>query len=204
VPAGIWHEHRVYGAAAVHTVGFAPGDAPLPDTAPTVVTVDSLLRELLLACTEPALAAAEAERIRAVLRDRLGRARARPLTLPAARDPRLARACRLVAADLSQPRTVTWLARQAGASERTLTRLFRGEFGMTYPQWRTSLRIFHAMIRLSEGATVTETAHRCGWATTSAFIDVFTQAMGQTPGAYRAAPIVDRPGRPGRPSARPI
>jgi AraC-like DNA-binding protein len=80
---------------------------------------------------------------------------------------------------------VAWLARQAGASERTLTRLFRGEFGMTYPQWRTSLRIFHAMIRLSEGATVTETAHRCGWATTSAFVDVFTRGMGQTPGAYR-------------------
>jgi len=56
---------------------------------------------------------------------------------------------------------------------------------MTYPQWRTSLRIFHAMIRLAEGATVTETAHRCGWATTSAFIVVFSQAMGQTPGAYR-------------------
>jgi AraC-like DNA-binding protein len=197
VPAGTWHEHRVYGAAAVHTVGFATAGAPLPGAAPTVVAVDGLLRELLLACTEPGLTAAEAERIRAVLRDRLRRARVRPLALPAARDPRLARACQLVADDLSQSRTVAWLARRAGASERTLTRLFRGEFGMTYPQWRTSLRIFHAMIQLAEGATVTEAAHRCGWATTSAFIDVFTQVMGQTPGAYRTGPIVVRPAAPG-------
>jgi AraC-like DNA-binding protein len=99
----------------------------------------------------------------------------------------LADACQVVVSDLRQPRTVTWLARHVGTSERTLTRLFRTEFGMTYPQWRTGTRVFHAMIKLAEGATVTQTAHRCGWATTSAFIDTFTRTMGQTPGAYRSA-----------------
>jgi hypothetical protein len=58
---------------------------------------------------------------------------------------------------------------------------------MTYPQWRTNTRVFHAMIELTKGATVTQTAHRCGWATASAFVDTFTRTMGQTPGAYRAA-----------------
>ena len=187
VPARIWHEHRVYGQASLHVVGFGVNDAPLPDTSPTVVTVTGLLRELLIACTEPGLTAAEERRIRAVLNDRLRRAHVRPLTLPAASDPRLARACQVAAGDLSQSRTVTWLARHAGTSERTLARLFRTEFGMTYPQWRTSIRVFHAMIQLAEGATVTQTAHRCGWATTSAFIDTFTRTMGQTPGAYRSA-----------------
>lgn len=41
------------------------------------------------------------------------------------------------------------------------------------------------MIRLSEGATVTQTAHHCGWSTPSAFIDTFTRTPGQTPGCYR-------------------
>jgi AraC-like DNA-binding protein len=41
------------------------------------------------------------------------------------------------------------------------------------------------MVLLAEGVTVTETAHRCGWATASAFIDTFTRTMGQTPGAYQ-------------------
>jgi AraC-like DNA-binding protein len=43
------------------------------------------------------------------------------------------------------------------------------------------------MIQLAGEASVTEAAHRCGWATTSAFIDTFRRAMGQTPGSYKAA-----------------
>jgi AraC-like DNA-binding protein len=198
IPAGAWHEHRVYGATSVHTVGFTAGDVPLPDDSPTVLAVDGLLRELLPAYTEPGLPPAEAASIRAVLRDRLSRAHVRPLTLPTARDPRLAQACALVAADLRRPRTLTWLAGQVGAGERTLNRLYRGEFGVTYPQWRTTLRVFQAMIRLAEGANVTETAHACGWATTSAFIDTFTRTMGQTPGTYRAAAPPRGPARAAR------
>jgi AraC-like DNA-binding protein len=187
LPARLGHEHRVYGHSSVHTVTFPADRAPLPDQAPTVVAVDGLLRELLVGCTEPGLPDGELQRIRAVLHDRLRRAHVQPLTLPAAADPRLAHACRLVVDDLREPRSVAWLARRVGVSERTLTRLFRGEFGTTYPQWRTSTRVFRAMIELAEGATVTETAHRCGWATTSAFVDTFARTMGQTPGAYRSA-----------------
>jgi hypothetical protein len=41
------------------------------------------------------------------------------------------------------------------------------------------------MILLAQGESVTGTASLCGWSTTSAFIDRFRRAMGQTPGAYR-------------------
>ena len=205
IPAGTWHQHRVYGAASIHTVGFWPSDAPASNTAtngapgiegpigrapatadsPSVLAVDGLLRELLLAYTDRELPRDEATRMRAVLHDRLNHAHIAPLRLPAADDPRLAEACALVAADLGTPRTLAWLAGQVGAGERTLNRLYHNEFGMTYPQWRTNLRVFHAMISLAEGATVTETAHACGWATPSAFIDTFARTMGQTPGTYR-------------------
>ncbi|MFJ2562651.1 helix-turn-helix domain-containing protein [Streptomyces sp. NPDC094154] len=63
---------------------------------------------------------------------------------------------------------------------------------MTYPQWRTRTRLFNAMVLLAEGATVTDTAHACGWASTSAFVGIFTQAMGTTPGAYRAGVLNQR------------
>jgi AraC-like DNA-binding protein len=169
----------------VLTLMFPSHDAPLDGTAPAVIAVSALLRELLIAATEPGLGAAEAARLHLVLRDRLRRAQDRPLTLPVARDPRLAHACRLVTEDLSRPRTTAWLARRTGTSERTLSRLFRVEFGTTYPQWRTTTRVFHAMIQLAEGASVTRTAHRCGWATPSAFVETFTRTMGRTPGSYR-------------------
>jgi AraC-like DNA-binding protein len=193
IPAGIWHEHRFYGHTSFHSVGFmtSPTHLPiplhLPAATPTVVAAGGLIRELMIACTEAGLRPAEERRIRAVLIDRLGRVEVQPLSLPRAQDPRLARACQLVTDDLSQPRPISWLARAAGTSDRTLTRLFRTEFGMTYPQWRTQTRVLHALIHLAEGASVTGTARRCGFATASAFIDTFTRTMGQTPGQYRIA-----------------
>jgi AraC-like DNA-binding protein len=189
IPAGVWHEHRFYGRSLFHTVGFAAEDTPLPADAVAVIIVGDLLRELIIAGTEPDIPAAEFGRIRAVLRDRLRRANVAPLSMPTADDPRLANACELVLGELSVPRSMAWLARTVGTSERTLTRLFRAEFGTTYPQWRTNARVFRAMIELAQGATVTDTAHRCGWATASAFIDTFGRAMGQTPGEYRAAAV---------------
>jgi AraC-like DNA-binding protein len=185
IPAEVWHEHRFYGLSSFHTIGFPAQTSPLTDESPTVVAVDLLLRELLIACTDSDLPPAESRRIRSVLSDRLRRATIQLLALPAAVDARLADACRLVEADLALPRTLTWLARRVNTSERTLARLFRAEFGAAYPQWRTNVRIFYAMVQLAEGATVTETAHHCGWATTSAFIDTFARTMGHTPGGCR-------------------
>ncbi|MFJ8139287.1 AraC family transcriptional regulator [Streptomyces sp. NPDC096013] len=185
LPAGVWHQHRVHGHSSVHTIGFAAHDVLLDSVTPVVVAVDALVRELIIACSEPDLPRQESRRLRAVLRDRLRRALVEPLTLPTPTNPLLQQACSLVTADLRQPRTATWLARRIGVSERTLARLFRTEFGMTYPQWRTNVRVFHAMVLLAEGATVSETGHQCGWATTSAFIDTFSRTMGQTPGTYR-------------------
>jgi AraC-like DNA-binding protein len=57
--------------------------------------------------------------------------------------------------------------------------------GMSYPQWRAQARALHAMILLAQGQSLTDTASLCGWSTTSAFIDSFRRALGQTPGAYR-------------------
>ncbi|WP_413755466.1 AraC family transcriptional regulator [Streptomyces sp. MMBL 11-3] len=188
IPAGTWHEHRVHGHSSVHTLGFAVHDAPLRSRTPVVMAVDALVRELIIACSDPSLPEPEARRLRAVLRDRLRRALAAPLMLPTATDPLVRQACALVTEDLRQPRSAAWLARRIGVSERTLTRLFRAEFGMTYPQWRTHVRVFHAMVLLAEGANVSEAGRRCGWATTSAFIDTFSRTMGQTPGTYRVGP----------------
>lgn len=185
IPAGTWHEHRFYGPSRFHTVGFPVESAPLPPQRPTVVAVDALLRELLITYTDTSLRPAEARRIASVLRDRLHRASVAPLTLPAPHDPRLVAACAVVEQDLSRPRTLASLARDVSTSERTLARLFRTEFGMTYPQWRTRVRTFAAMVLIAEGATVTETAHACGWATTSAFVDTFARTMGHTPGRHR-------------------
>ena len=87
--------------------------------------------------------------------------------------------------DIGTALSLPAVARSAGTTERTLSRLFHQQTGMSYPQWRSQARSLHAMVLLAQGESVTDTATRCGWSTTSAFIDSFRRAYGQTPGAYR-------------------
>ena len=60
--------------------------------------------------------------------------------------------------------------------------MFRADLGMTFPQWRTQVRLSHALVLLAGGVPVTVVAHRCGWSSASAFIDAFRRAFGHTPG----------------------
>ena len=189
LPAGTWHEHRFYGSSSFYTVGFPVEEAPWPVRDLTLVSVSPLLRELLIACADPTLTRAEVQRVRAVIGDQLKRSPQRPMTLPTPVDPRLIDACALVRDRLDQQVTLAALASRVGASQSTLSRLFRHELGMTYPQWRTNLRLLNAAILLSSGTPVTETAHQCGWQTTSSFIDTFRRAMGQTPGSYKTSTL---------------
>ncbi|MFI6998732.1 AraC family transcriptional regulator [Nocardia sp. NPDC050175] len=186
IPAGSWHEHHFYGPTRFHTVGFPPELAP-DWTTPSVLAALPLVRELIITCsTAQELPDTELVLLRRVLLDQLRRSPEQPLRLPAARDERLRKACALVEFDLTEVWTLAGLGRKVGAGERTLTRLFRTELGMTYPQWRTQLRLHNAMHLLAEQVPVTVVAHRCGWSSASAFIEVYHRALGHTPGTFRA------------------
>ncbi|GAA2778717.1 helix-turn-helix transcriptional regulator [Saccharopolyspora taberi] len=185
VPAGTVHQHRAYGETDLHTVGLPTTDNPLGLSTPAVLAVGPLLRELILAYTKERMPGAERLRMRAVLLDQLRHAPQQPIRLPAARDPRLAAACALLDEDPADQRPLAALGAEVGASSRTLSRLFRAEMGMTFPQWRTQLRLHHALRLLAEGTPVTAVAHRSGWASASAFIDTFRRAFGHTPGRSR-------------------
>ena len=57
---------------------------------------------------------------------------------------------------------------------------------MTYYEWRTQLRIYHALVLLADGHDTTYVAHACGWANPSGFIAAFAAVVGTTPGRHRA------------------
>ncbi|MFB4274984.1 helix-turn-helix domain-containing protein [Nonomuraea sp. MTCD27] len=187
VPAGTVHEHRAHGDTDVRLVGLT--DNPLGLDRPAVLAVGPLLRELIVAYTgTPASGGGrhsdggERGRLLGVLLDQLKRAPEQPLHLPTARDPRLAAVCAALHRDPADNSTLARLAARSGTSDRTLARLFRAELGMSFPQWRTQLRLHHALLLLADDVPVTAVAHRCGWASASAFIDVFGRAFGYTPG----------------------
>jgi transcriptional regulator GlxA family with amidase domain len=61
------------------------------------------------------------------------------------------------------PASLADLGHRVGAGERTLSRLFHEETGMSFPQWRTQLRIHRALLMLADGDSVLATATACGW-----------------------------------------
>nr|BFE59399.1 helix-turn-helix transcriptional regulator [Dactylosporangium thailandense] len=193
VPAGTVHAHHAHGELELHLLGLPATVNPLRLTEPGVLAVGPLLRELIVEYTRPPHDdTPQRRRLRAVLLDQLRAAPQQPVHLPTPGDARLRELCAILRANPADDRTLAALGGQVGASDRTLTRLFKADLGMTFPQWRTQLRLYHALVLLAEHTPVTTVAHRCGWSSTSAFIDVFRQAFGHTPGRHNR----ERPGSP--------
>jgi AraC-like DNA-binding protein len=182
IPAGTSHEHRAYGKTVLHAVGLPATANPLRTSRPAVFAVGPLLRELMIAYTsDPQVESPARSRLRSVMLDQLRATHQESIYLPAPRDGRLAAVCDLLLRDPADRRGLAQLGAATGVSQRTLTRLFAQEMGMTFPQWRTQLRLHLALRLLAEGLPVTTVGQRCGWSTTSAFIDVFRRAVGYTP-----------------------
>ncbi len=185
MPAGISHEIFTHGPVAMRTLYIAPGTA-LPD-ALRVIAVSPLLRELILAVMAmPRLYGEDGAEARliAVLLDRLRSAEIAPLSLPLASDARLRRVMGGLLVRPGDRRGLQAWARTAGASPRTLARLFVRETGMTFHLWRQQARLLDALRRLDAGQSVTTIAYDLGYSNPSAFITMFRRALGTTPGRF--------------------
>lgn len=184
IPAGTVHRHQAHGELDLHLVGLPTTENPLGLDKPAVLTVSPLLRELLVAYTrDPDGDGPSHLRLRAVMLDQLALSPEQPLHLPVPTDPLLRELHGILRANAADNRSLDDLGRRIGTSARTLSRRLRDDLGLTYPQWRTQIRLHHALILLADDTPVTTVAHRCGWSSASTFIDVFRRTFGHTPGA---------------------
>jgi len=186
LPAAVAHAHQAYGATQLRTVAFGVHVNPLGLNQPTVLSVSRLLRELIVALTDdPARPLDEQRDLKRVALHQLRPAPALQFHLPQPGDERLRDVTAILAEDPGSDRTLAELGRAVGAGERTLSRLFRAETGMTFPQWRAQLRLHHSLTLLASGLSVTAAAITCGYSTPSAFTAAFHATFGTTPGTYR-------------------
>jgi len=107
-----------------------------------------------------------------------------PWQLPIPRDRRLQKLTTLTLKDVGSNKLITHLAKEIGMSTRSVSRRFSEETGMSYVQWRQLARLMQAMEWLQMGKPVEWVAQSCGYSNTSAFITVFKQHMGITPGKW--------------------
>ena len=183
-PAGAEHEIHGIGDFAMRTLYF-PSEmtAHLPGEC-CAIDVVPLLRELVLELVERSPVEeddAPGMRLAVVAIDLIAEARTLPLQLPLPRDPRALRLADILRANPSSPAGLTELARAAGASPRTVQRLFLAETGLPFAQWRQRLRLLHGATLLGAGASVTQAGLEAGYAGTSAFIAAFRKHFGVTP-----------------------
>jgi AraC-like DNA-binding protein len=195
IPAGVPHAHQAHGPVQMRTLAIpsssaAAADLPLP-SAPAVLEVSPLLREVIVALTSVdgiPYSPRQRATMEQVAIDQLRRVDQLPVGLPTLADDRLGAVAALLRADPADERTLAELGAVVGASERTLSRLFRQQAGMTFPQWRTQFRLQHALVLLADRTPVTTVALACGWSNPSAFIETFRRAFGATPGKFYFGP----------------
>jgi AraC-like DNA-binding protein len=185
IPARVAHAHQAHGPTQMRTLAFPASVDPLGLDSPAVLTVSGLLREIIVELTssvDPAYTARQRADLERVALDQVRRVGQLPVLLPALADDRLRAIAEFFREDPADGRTLSEFGAAVGASERTLSRLFRQEAGMSFPQWRTQFRLLHALVLLATGTSVTSTALACGWSNPSAFIEAFHHAFGSTPG----------------------
>jgi AraC-like DNA-binding protein len=194
LPSGLIHSIQIHGEVAMRTLYLAAPCAEVLPPSPVALEVAPLLRELILHICGLGMLGPEPAptRLAGVLTDLLHQARREDLVLPLPQD---ARALRLSAHFRQKPedrRELADLAQEAGASLRTLQRVFRTQTGMTAQDWRRKARLVHALTLLCSGASVTQTASDAGYESLGAFITAFTRQFGTTPGRYGAAAFEGR------------
>lgn len=160
-----------------------------------VLEVPPLLRELVLALPAlpdplPAESREDADRRRGIeelVLVELGRARPLALGVALPQDARLRKLCEAMLREPGRHAGLDEWAAEAGASPRTLSRLFREQLGTSFAQWRSQLLLAHALTLAARGRPMSHIAAELGYASASAFTAMVTRTVGMPPSRFFAA-----------------
>lgn len=191
VPSGLTHTIELSGRVKLRSLYLRAGLAGVTGSTARAVNVSPLLRELILQAVADAplwLDRPRDARLVGVLIDHLEVLDDVALQLPTPVDPRAAAVAAALLADPAAATPLAELARAAGASVRTVERLFRAETTMTIQQWRTRARLLRGLELLADGESVTGAAIGSGYSSSSAFGAAFKAELGVSPRSYLAAP----------------
>jgi AraC-like DNA-binding protein len=187
IPSKVAHSINMSGLVAMRTLYVRPRLARRLPRECCVVNVSPLLKELILHACGVSRLSREIEWQRHlidVIVDQFETIQMVPLQLPHPSDARAVRIAQILLANPSDPRALAQICKTAGASKRTVERIFQEDVGMSFGKWRQQVRLMEGMRLLAEGAKVTHAALESGYSTASAFIAMFRKALGMTPAKF--------------------
>ncbi|WP_127157886.1 AraC family transcriptional regulator [Pectobacterium polaris] len=188
ITGGVEHGLMIKRPVSLYVLYIDPERLTLPGGERcSVIDVSPLVRELIAACAAlpwDYLLDSDSSRLAQVLIDRIQLQEHAPLELMMPRDPRALRIVELLRLEPGSRRSLNELAREAGASGRTIERLFILETQLTFGAWRHKHRMLYALERLAYGQSVTTVALEAGYESPSSFIAAFRAMFGTTPSKY--------------------
>jgi len=153
------------------------------------IAVTSFIRELILhihqSVTTSNISQHDIKNLLNVLIDQTSNEDTGNMTLLLPSDRRLMMIFNALMEQPQQDLNLSGWAKQVGASERTLSRLFMKELGMSFPLWRQHLRLVSSLSFLDTDLSVQEIAFNVGYNSDSSFIHAFKNLFKQTPQQYR-------------------
>jgi AraC-like DNA-binding protein len=190
IPPAVEHQVVSRRHAEMRSLYLDPNVATALPATCTVLEVTPLVRELI---GKISLLQVEydqngaAGRLVAVLLDELAGLQHAGFVVPMPRDRRLLTIHAALQEKPDDARTLAQWAASAGASERTLARLFYRDTGMSFGQWRQRLRLVMSLDALEADESVLAVAMNHGYESPSSFIAAFRTAFGCTPGELRVS-----------------
>lgn len=187
IPAGIPHGVHCAVDTTIRSLYIDPAALPHRRTDCHVLVVTPLLRELIREFSDVPIEydeAGPAGRLVHVLLDQLVSAPNVALMLPWPQDLRLQQICADLQKNPDSQQKLSAYSQALGLSERSLSRLFLKETGLTFRLWRQRLRMLSALPLLERGDRVTDVALACGYDSMSSFIAAFREQLGFTPGSF--------------------
>jgi len=187
VPPNVEHHSFMMSDLEMRTL-YVSADIPLAlGKECRAISVSGLLRELILGLLqEPAEypIPGRGEHLVALILMEIDRATTQAVEIPWPQDRRLQTVCQTVMNSPGITYTIEELAELAGASARTLIRLFPKETGLKYRQWTQQVQLAEALCRLGRGENIARIASFLGYASPSAFSAMFKRSFGVTPNQY--------------------
>lgn len=184
IPAGLVHTTDASSPATMTSAYFRKRRCSIRWKEPTVVSMSPLCRELVRLLARRDVARGPRSHAQRLLLATLEPLSTSAIATPILRDPRARRVADALEKNPADARSLGAFGKAAGASARTLARLFQEEAGMTFGEWRARARMRAALVQLASGAPVNVVAGEVGYASPSAFIAAFRRQTGMSPRAY--------------------
>ncbi|WP_417805969.1 AraC family transcriptional regulator [Thalassospira lucentensis] len=116
-----------------------------------------------------------------VLMDQLIIAPRKKSYLPTSDEPDLKPVIDALLASPGDRRSLGDWAMLLGVTERTLSRRFHREIGLSFSEWRQRLKLVASLSMLEDGMSVTRISQELGYNSASAFISMFKRLSGASP-----------------------